>query len=129
MKGECADKEEAPIIVSNHVSPFEPFYLVSKTMATPVQRIEDSRVPIIGAIQKAMQVGVLALIVAENSRIWSILSVSLWPNPPSPDERKSPNNIHGNNLLEYEYYYNHHCWNCYFYVEELFERTLNLARR
>ncbi|CAN0270733.1 unnamed protein product [Laminaria digitata] len=56
VKGECADKEEAPIIVSNHVSPFEPFYLVSKTMATPVQRIEDSRAPIIGTIQKAMQV-------------------------------------------------------------------------
>lgn len=55
-KGECASKEEAPIIVSNHVSPFEPFYLVAKTMATPVQRIEDSRAPIVGTIQKAMQV-------------------------------------------------------------------------
>ena len=56
VKGECADKEEAPIIVSNHVSPFEPFYLVSKTQATPVQRVEDSRAPILGTIQKAMQV-------------------------------------------------------------------------
>ncbi|CAN0314046.1 unnamed protein product, partial [Ectocarpus sp. 4 AP-2014] len=55
VKGECADKEDAPIIVSNHVSPFEPFYLVSKTQATPVQRIEDSRAPIVGTIQKAMQ--------------------------------------------------------------------------
>ena len=64
MKGECADKEDAPIIVSNHVSPFEPFYLVSKTMATPVQRIEDSRAPIIGTIQKAMQVRVGALALA-----------------------------------------------------------------
>eukprot|EP00752_Nemacystus_decipiens_P017246 g15450.t1 len=56
VKGECADKEEAPIIVSNHVSPFEPFYLVSKTQATPVQRVEDSRAPILGTIQKAMQI-------------------------------------------------------------------------
>ncbi|CAN0462752.1 unnamed protein product, partial [Discosporangium mesarthrocarpum] len=56
VKGKCAEKTEAPIIVSNHVSPFEPFYLVSRTMATPVQRIEDSRVPILGTIQKAMQV-------------------------------------------------------------------------
>ncbi|CBJ25798.1 1-acyl-sn-glycerol-3-phosphate acyltransferase [Ectocarpus siliculosus] len=56
VKGECADKEDAPIIVSNHVSPFEPFYLVSKTQATPVQRIEDSRAPIVGTIQKAMQI-------------------------------------------------------------------------
>ncbi|CAN0185444.1 unnamed protein product, partial [Ectocarpus sp. 12 AP-2014] len=56
VKGECADKEDAPIIVSNHVSPFEPFYLVSKTRATPVQRIEDSRAPIVGTIQKAMQI-------------------------------------------------------------------------
>lgn len=55
-KGECASKQEAPIIVSNHVSPFEPFYLVGKTMATPVQRIEDSRAPIVGTIQKAMQI-------------------------------------------------------------------------
>lgn len=56
VKGKCAKKEEAPIIVSNHVSPFEPFFLVSQTQATPVQRIEDSRAPIVGKIQRAMQV-------------------------------------------------------------------------
>ncbi|CAN0005712.1 unnamed protein product, partial [Hapterophycus canaliculatus] len=56
VKGECAEKEEAPVIVSNHVSPFEPFYLVSRTQATPVQRVEDSRAPIVGTIQKAMQI-------------------------------------------------------------------------
>lgn len=75
VKGECAEKEEAPIIVSNHVSPFEPFYLVSRTQATPVQRVEDSRAPIVGTIQKAMQVLVLALSI---SCLLPALSVVWW---------------------------------------------------
>lgn len=75
VKGKCADKVEAPIIVSNHVSPFEPLYLVGKTMATPVQRVEDSRIPIVGTIQKAMQVKRIVRSIA-----WGIVGAA----PPNP---------------------------------------------
>lgn len=42
VTGRPVSKREAPILVCNHVSPFEPLYLVSLTQATPVQRSEDS---------------------------------------------------------------------------------------
>eukprot|EP00612_Vaucheria_litorea_P000215 CAMPEP_0171453280 /NCGR_PEP_ID=MMETSP0945-20130129/1053_1 /TAXON_ID=109269 /ORGANISM="Vaucheria litorea, Strain CCMP2940" /LENGTH=464 /DNA_ID=CAMNT_0011978119 /DNA_START=518 /DNA_END=1909 /DNA_ORIENTATION=- len=43
-------------MVSNHICPFEPIFLLYYTKASVLQRSEDSKVPIIGRVQKALQV-------------------------------------------------------------------------
>eukprot|EP00953_Heterococcus_sp_UTEX-ZZ885_P028449 15178-Heterococcus_DN1.PRE.6 len=43
VKGRPVSKAEAPILVCNHVSPFEPLALISITHGTPVQRSEDAK--------------------------------------------------------------------------------------
>jgi len=56
VKGRPVGKHIAPIMVSNHICPFEPIFLLYYTKASVLQRSEDSKVPIIGRVQKALQV-------------------------------------------------------------------------
>ncbi|CAM9550897.1 unnamed protein product, partial [Phaeothamnion confervicola] len=55
VNGRPAGKQEAPIIVSNHVSIFEAFYLAMATLASPVQRAEDAWIPFLGPLFRAAQ--------------------------------------------------------------------------
>jgi hypothetical protein len=56
VKGKPVSKAEAPILVCNHVSPFEPLALISISHGTPVQRSEDAKVIIQYALLKRIYV-------------------------------------------------------------------------
>lgn len=54
-KGEKAEAKDAPIVVANHVSFLDPFYMVAAYLPSPVGAAEHLKMPLVGAIVKALQ--------------------------------------------------------------------------
>jgi lysophosphatidylcholine acyltransferase / lyso-PAF acetyltransferase len=55
IHGEPAPREEAPVLIANHTSMFDPLLMILQHGGTPVSRIENSRTPVIGSIITALQ--------------------------------------------------------------------------
>jgi lysophosphatidylcholine acyltransferase/lyso-PAF acetyltransferase len=53
--GRKASADEAPIIISNHVTFLEPVYLISQYLASPIAAAENLKAPILSTICRALQ--------------------------------------------------------------------------
>jgi lysophosphatidylcholine acyltransferase/lyso-PAF acetyltransferase len=53
--GKPSKKDEAPILIANHVSFLDPFFLVSRSLLTPIGAAEHLRVPILNIFVRALQ--------------------------------------------------------------------------
>lgn len=56
MEGQCAPREVAPIIVSNHISFLEPLFVFYAHMPVIVSAKENAELPIVGVFLQALQI-------------------------------------------------------------------------
>lgn len=55
VKGTPSSREEAPIIIANHTSPFDPFYIALRHLPMIIARAEQKDTPLLGSLFAASQ--------------------------------------------------------------------------